>query len=224
MQAIMGDYVLAHDGQSISVKRIYTVEDLRRLFGPGRRIVTHSAALPGTVSSGCYVQGQPRIFEVQASIVRGIGEYKVLGPFTELQKQFVETALQCIRNCNFLELDRSDVVVFTRHPIPTGMDNSLGMAVFAAVCSAAMGYVADPGRVLFVGGCDLYGNLYFEEWDLLPLLRAMEDRGFTTLYAPLGTGRLMEQVRGFSGSITVIEAPDAMTLFSMAMVGKKRAS
>ena len=104
------------------------------------------------------------------------------------------------------------------------MDNSLGMAVFAAICSAAMKYVVEPGKVLFVGGCDLYGNLYFEEWDLLPLLQTMKERGFTTLYAPLGTGRLMEQVHDFDGSITVIEAPDAMTLFTLAVAGKKRAA
>ena len=224
IQAIAGDFVLEQDGKAWDSKRVYRVEDLRRLFGPSRKIVTHSALLPGTATSGFYLEGKARLFEVQASIVRGIGECKVLGPFTELQKQYVETVVQCIRNCNFLDLERSDITVFTRHPIVSGMDNSLGMAVFAAICSAAMKFVVDPGKVLFVGGCDLYGNLYFEEWDLLPLLQTMKERGFTTLYAPLGTGRLMEQIHAFDGSITVIEAPDAMTLFSLAVAGKKRAA
>lgn len=222
-QTITGDFARSAVIGGPAGKRIYREADLRRLFGPGRKIVSLSALRPGTVTGAYYHDGKAHFFEVQASLTRGAGNCLVYGPLTELQRQFAQVAFECVRNTSSFELNEVDVSIFVRHPIPTGFDNPLGMAVFAAVCSMCSGRAMDLGNLLFVGGCDLYGNLYFEEWDLMPLLKAMTDRGISTLYAPPGTGRLMEQIHSFEGRITVIEAPDAMTLFSLAMAQSRKA-
>ena len=45
--------------------------------------------------------------------------------------------------------------------------------------------------IVFIGGCDINGMLYFDECDLTPMLRAMAEQGIETLYAPTGSSSVI---------------------------------
>ena len=102
-------------------------------------------------------------------------------------------------------------------PIPEGTDNHVGLACYAAICSKILNRNLAIKDICFVGGCDLNGSLYFDENNLTPLLRAMKNRGVSTLYAPMGTNRLVDAKVNSDCQVTVIEGIDATTLFSLAV-------
>ena len=74
-----------------------------------------------------------------------------------------------------------------------------------------------PGHVactVFLGGCDLFGNISMDTNDSDALLRMLSQSGLDTVYAPLG---LSAQVRsGGTGSVTVVEGVDVHTLMMTA--------
>ena len=222
-QTIAGDYARRAELEDFQTRQVYGEEELRRLFGPGRRIVNVNISHPGR-AMGAYCQdGKARLFDVQASLTAGSGDLRILGPLTDVQKDYAMAAYECVRSTSGFDLERVDVTLFARYPIEESAGNAMGMAVFAAICSLLCGRTMDLGKILFLGGCDLHGNLYAEQCELLPILKMMKDRDMTTLYAPLGTGQIIQQLRDYEGGILVVEALDAKTLFTLASARGMRA-
>lgn len=216
-----GDYRLYREENPGAVaKRVYTAQDIRNLFGPGRTVSRHVAANPGQINAAFYHQGKAHFFMLEATIVPGTGQLKVLGPMAKIQEEYCEVAYWCARStisAAAFDFAKHDVVVFITQRIPEGADNHVGLACYAAICSKIMNTNLALGDTCFIGGCDLNGSLYFDENDLTPLLRSMKAQGVSTLFAPLGTNQLVNAQANSDCSVMIVEAPDAKTLFGLAL-------
>lgn len=220
-ERFVGDYCrYLEEGAANGIKRVYTAEDIKNLLGPGRAILRHFAINPGQVNTAFYHEGKAYFFLVEAAVVPGSGNFKVLGPLTKIQEEYCEVAYWCARNtisssaCDF---SKFDVAIFVPQKIPEGVDNHVGLASYVAICSKLMNTNLAINDTCFIGGCDMNGSLYFDENDLTPLLRSMKARGVSTLYAPMGTNRLVNAKANSDCNVMIVEAPDAKTLFSLAV-------
>ena len=224
-ERIIGAFCRSADAQlSIYSKRIYSAEDIRDLLGPGKQIKRQFAINPGQINAAFYHDGKAYFFLVEAAIVPGTGKFRAIGPMTKMQEEYCEVAYWCARNtitnsaCDF---NKYDVAIFVPQTIPEGADNHVGLACYAAICSKLMNTNLAISDTCFIGGCDMNGSLYFDENDLTPLLRAMKARGVSTLFAPMGTNQLINAKANSDCSVTIVEAPDAKTLFSLAVAQSK---
>lgn len=225
-ERFVGNYsVYAEAQEDPNAPRVYTCQDIKDIFGPGKVLRRHLAATPGQINTAFYYNGLAHFFLVEASIFPGSGGFKVLGPIADLQKEYCEVAYWCARNtisstvCDF---GKHDVVIFVPQAIPDGADNFVGLACYAALCSKLMNVDLAINDTCFIGGCDMNGSLYFDENDLTPLLRAMKARGVSTVFAPMGTNRLVNPKATTDCNVAIVEAPDAPTLFSLAAAHSKR--
>ena len=216
-----GDYRLyREENPDAAKKRVYTAQDVCKLFGPGRTVSRHVAANPGQINTAFYHQGKAHFFMLEATIVPGTGQLRVLGPMAKIQEEYCEVAYWCARStvsAAAFDFAKHDVIVFITQRIPEGADNHVGLACYAAICSKIMNKNLALGDTCFIGGCDLNGSLYFDENDLTPLLRSMKAQGVSTLFAPLGTNQLVNASANSDCSVMIVEAPDAQTLFALAM-------
>lgn len=217
-ERIVGDYCRRADEaqDSVSFACTYGADDLKALFGPGRNVVRQIAIRPGQVNAAYYYDGRAHFFMAEASVCPGTGKFEVIGAMTDLQKDYAKVAYNCVRNTTVCDLSEYDVSVFIPHVIPDDSHNHVGAACYAAICSKLLNTNLALNESCFVGGCDMNGSLYFDENDLAPMLRAMKNRGVSTLYAPMGTNRLLDAGADQDCSVAIIEAPDAKTLFSIA--------
>lgn len=198
--------------------RTYTVQDLRQLLGPGKNIVRNIAIHPGQVNAAFYFNGSAHFFILEACVFpNGTGKFEVLGPVAPIQEQYCKVAYQCIRNTTRFDLSKYDVSIFIPQPLPDGPGNHVGMACYAAICSKLLKTNLSLKDTCFIGGVNMNGSLFFDETTLAPLMRAMKARGITTVYAPMGTSRLVDPRFTKDCNILILEAPDAGTLLSMAL-------
>lgn len=224
-ERFVGDFCRHVDDEVVHSKRTYTVEDVKEMFGPGRAVVRNFAINPGEVNAAFYHNGKAHFFLMEASVTPGSGKFEVLGPIGKLQEEYCKVAYWCVRNTtnsSACDLSKCDVTVFVPQAIPEGTDNHVGLACYAAICSKILNRNLAIKDICFVGGCDLNGSLYFDENDLTPLLRSMKARGVSTLYAPMGTNRLVDAKVNCECNVTIIEGPDATTLFSLAVTRSNR--
>ena len=226
-ERLVGDYCLqAAAANSDLHTRIYTEEDLRKLFGQSHTITRRFAAHPGEINTAFYHEGTAHFFPVEACIVPGSGKFEVLGPVAKIQEEYCKAAYWCVRNTVdpvAYDFSKLDVTVFIPQPIPEGADNHVGLACYAAICSRLLNKNMASQNTCYIGGCDLFGSLYFDESDLTPMIRAMKARNVTMLFAPMGTSQLVDPAVIGDCKITIMEAPDAKTLFSLAAVQEKLA-
>ncbi len=217
-ERFIGDYCRHADfGGREQPRRVYTVRDMKDLFGPGRTVVRSFAINPGEVNAAFYYQGRAHFFMIEASVFPGTGKFEVLGPMAKIQEEYCKVAYYCVRNTTTCDLSKYDVAIFVPQPIPEGLDNHLGMACYAAICSKLLNTHLALRDTCFIGGVDMNGSLFFDENTLTPLLRAMRDRGLSTLYAPAGTNRLVDTKAVGDCNVVIIEGADAKTLFSLAV-------
>lgn len=226
-ERLVGDYCLQTSAANSDLHtRIYTEEDLRKLFGQSPAITRRFMAHPGEINTAFYHEGTAHFFPVEACIVPGSGKFEVLGPVAKIQEEYCKAAYWCVRNTvdpAAYDFSKLDVTVFIPQPIPDGADNHVGLACYAAICSRLLNKNMASQNTCYIGGCDIWGSIYFDESDLTPLIRAMKARGVTTLYAPMGTSQLVDPAVIGDCKITIMEAPDAKTLFSLAAVQEKLA-
>ncbi len=218
-ERLIGDFCVAA-GKDPLKKICYGAEEIRKLFGPEKKVVRHFAIRPGEVNAAYYHEGQAHFFLIEASVMPGTGQFQVLGPVSKLQEEYCKVAYLCVRNtinASACDLTKCDVTVFIPQPIPEGPENHVGFACYAAICSKILNQNLALKKTCVVGGCDLNGSLYFDECTLTPLLRAMAASGVTTLYAPMSTNRLIDPATDGNSGVTVVEAPDAATLFRLAV-------
>lgn len=109
------------------------------------------------------------------------------------------------------------MTIFIPQRIPEGSVNHVGLACYVAICSKLLNTNLALRDTCFIGGCDMNGSLYLGESNLTPLLRSMKTRGASSLYAPMGTNRLVDSKVNCDCNVTIIEGPDAKSLFSMAV-------
>lgn len=225
-ERFVGDYCRHSDTEvDKALQRVYTVDDIRDLLGPGRRISRHFAINPGQVNAAFYHEGKAYFFLVEAAVVPGTGKFKALGPMSKIQEEYCEVAYWCARNTissSAYDFGKFDVAIFVPQKIPEGADNYVGLASYVAICSKLMNTNLAINDTCFIGGCDMNGSLYFDENDLTPLLRTMKARGVSTLYAPMGTNRLVKAKGNSDYKVMIVEAPDAKTLFSLAVAQSSR--
>ena len=75
--------------------------------------------------------------------------------------------------------------------------------------------------IAFVGGVDLNGNLYFDDSDAAPLLRAVKEANIKTIYAPIGVSEMISTCGNSDCNVTVIEAQNAQHLISIAIAANR---
>ena len=213
--------MLDEKGENFRYK--FTVRDIRCRLGAGNRAVHRFAINPGEINSVYYHEGNARCYLLEASVIKGKGEFQVLGAVPELQKDYIKVAYECFKKTMNDPFSQKDVTVFLPSPIPDRAENNIGCAVFAALSSLVLNIDLAIQDIAFVGGVDLNGNLYFDEADVMPLMRAIENSGITTVYAPLGVGELLSAYMGKNIKTTVIEAQNVKNLMAVAMA-KSRAS
>lgn len=199
----------------------FGLDEVRKLLGPGRRVSRSFAVNPGEINALFSFQGRAGFFLLEAAVAKGTGKFQVLGPVPPVQKQYIQAACECVRNTTPCDLSDKDVTIFVPHVIPEGQENHVGCAAYAAVCSLILQTPLEIQDIAFVGGVDLNGNLYFDEADARPLLRALKEAGIKTLYAPVGVGDMIRRCTDGKDTITVVEAQDAGLLFSMAVTANR---
>lgn len=85
-----------------------------------------------------------------------------------------------IATCNDVEKIRPILPPITNQSI-------IGCATFIAIMSAAAGKAISSGNV-FIGGCDIYGNLSWDSQLIDPVVELAERSGLTHMYGPIGLG------------------------------------
>ena len=198
------------------LKRSYCTDDLRKLLGPARKRKRRIAIHPGEINAAFYHGGKAHFFLLEVTVLAGTGKFETIG-MGQTQADYCKAAYMCVRNTTAVDLSKYDVTVFAPQPIPEGVENHVGMACYAAICTKLLNTNLKLQEICFVGGCDMNGSLYFDEYDLTPLLQAMKQNGIKTLYAPMGTNELADPHANGDCNVTIIEAADAQTLFSLAV-------
>lgn len=198
-------------------RHVFTGESVRSLLGPPNRIKRSFAVNPGEINSVFYHNGEAHLFLMEASVVPGSGKFAILGPVSELQKDYIRVAYECIRNTIRCDLSMKDVSVFIPHAIPMSLDNHIGCAAYAAIGTLILHSSLDIRDIAFIGGVDLNGNLYYDGTDIRPLLRTLREADIKTLYAPVGVSEMISSCSDASCDVTVVEARDAQSLLSMAL-------
>ena len=199
----------------------FTVEEVIRQLGPSKRTTRSFAVNPGEINAVFYHEGTAHFFLLEASVASGSGKFQVLGPVPDLQKEYIQVAYECIRSTTPFDLSGKDVTVFIPQPIPADVDNHIGCAAYAAIASLIMRASLEIRDIAFVGGVDLNGNLYFDDSDVRPLVRALKEAHIKTVYAPVGVSQMIRSFAELDSSITVIEAQNAQLLVSMAMTANR---
>lgn len=214
-QRLVGNYCrLAEASRSGSYA--YTPDRVRKLLGPGRRQLQAFLSCPGKVQGALLLRGGVEFFLLEADISPGSGKFHVLGSLDEAQKSYCQAAYHCLRGSCGIDLSHLDVTVFLPTELPPGSENQVGLACYAAIYSRLTGVNLANRGICFLGGCDLSGSLYLPPADMGVLLRVIRDAGITTLYAPLGTVGRLDPCPTQGISVTIVEAPDASTLLSLA--------
>ena len=214
-QRLVGNYCRLAEA-SLPGGYAYTPDRVRELLGSGRRQLQAFLSCPGKVQGALLLRGRVEFFLLEAAISPGSGKFHVLGSLDEVQKSYCQAAYHCLRgNCD-VDLSCLDVTVFLPTELPAGRENQVGLACYAAMYSRLMGINLASRSICFLGGCDLSGSLYLPPADLGVLLHVIRDAGVTTLYAPLGTGSRLDPRLTQGSSVTIVEAPDASTLLSLA--------
>ena len=215
-QRLVGNYCrLAEAARSGSYA--YTPDRVRKLLGPGRRQLQAFLSCPGKVQGALLLRDGVEFFLLEADISPGSGKFHVLGSLDEAQKSYCQAAYHCLRGSCGIDLSHLDVTVFLPTELPPGSENQVGLACYAAIYSRLTGVNLANRGICFLGGCDLSGSLYLPPADMGVLLRVIRDAGITTLYAPLGTVGRLDPCPTQGISVTIVEAPDAFTLLSLAV-------
>ena len=171
------------------------------------------------MNSVFYKDGIARMFLIEASVVPGTGSCQILGSVSDVQKDYIRVAFEHAKRSLGIDFAEKDTSIFVTQPIPPSADNYFGCATYAAICGAAMGARFAVGNTAFVGGVDLHGNLYFDEYDVMPLLKAAKRHNITTLYCPVGVSEKLADLAYYKNlpDVTIIEAVNAESLVALAV-------
>ena len=215
-EKLTGNYCLEAEEKGDSFRKEYSVDILRTILGRSRCIRHRIHMFPGVVNAAFYHEGVAHFFAVEASVRPGTGQFEVLGPMAQIQAQYAKTAYLSICSSIKVDMTKLDVSIFIPQVIPEGAKNHVGLACYAALFTKMLKVQLPLNDIVFIGGCDINGMLYFDECDLTPMLRAMAEQGIETLYAPTGSSSVITGT--INRKVNIVEAPDAQTLLGLAVV------
>ena len=196
----------------------YDKAELTKLLGPGKAVKRYFAVHPGEVNSFFFHGGAAYPLRVEAQSAPGNGEFRVLGPVAELHREYIRVAYESIRSTVKEDFSKLDISVFIPDRLPDSARNCVGCAAYAAICGLLCHMDLQPMDTAFIGGVDLNGNLYFDEANIVPLLKALPDSGIQTLYSPVGVSEMIaKQGASLCGNLQVIEAYHARDLVALAV-------
>lgn len=214
-EKLTGKFCLEAEEKADSFRKEYSVDMLRSILGRSRCIRHGIHMLSGVVNAAFYHEGVAHFFTVEASVRPGTGHFEVLGPMAQIQTQYAKAAYLSICSNTKVDMKKLDVSIFIPQVIPEGAKNHVGLACYAALFTKMLKVRLPLNDIVFIGGCDINGMLYFDECDLTPMLRAMAEQGIETLYAPTGSSSVIMDT--FCNKVNIVEAPDAQTLLGLAV-------
>ena len=152
--------------------------------------------------------------QMQATKRSGTGQCNMIGVPTEFYRDCCRVAFECVKNiCVGMDFRGLDVTVYIPDQLSASYRNCLGCAVFMAIMSALTGKVV-PETSVFLGGCDLMGNVFFDEPTIDPVIEYLEQMNCDTcLYGPVNLGQLATRAHG----IKIVGAFDIAVLCEVAM-------
>ena len=218
-ERIIGNFCLESE-ENASLQIQYSADSIRQLLGSGHCRKHYICNLPGVVNAAFYHNGTAFFFAVEASVRKGSGKFEVLGALPKIQEEYAKIAYLCACSDTNIDSSKVDTTIFIPQMLPDGPQNHVGLACYIAICCKLLSIQLPMNDLVFLGGCDLNGSLYFDETTLDPMLRSMNERGVKTLYAPVGCAF---DLRGRPDyNLEVIEAPDAQSLFALALARSKQ--
>lgn len=213
-QRVVGDYLLRTEQEGLAGRQ-YTKQDLEELFGKKEGVIECTLRMtPGQVKT-MFCDGEVRqLVMVQATKRSGTGQFNMIGVPTEFYRDCCRVAFECVKNiCVGMDFRGLDVTVYIPDQLSASYRNCLGCAVFMAIMSALTGKVV-PETSVFLGGCDLMGNVFFDEPTIDPVIEYLEQMNCDTcLYGPMNLGQLVTRAHG----IKIVGAVDIAVLCEVAM-------
>ena len=191
--------------------------DLMDILGPGNATTSRTLHVsPGLVKTAYYHNGVVRIVSVEAITREGNGGFITTNIISDIHKDYCRVAYECVQSSllAFLHDFRTlDVIVHVPDDLPLCASNFLGNAVFAAILSSIDCKDISPDK-LFIGGCDLYGNTYYDGNVADQLIAAIIEKGISTVYAPVGFSRhLSLPLDGVN--LAIVEGADISELYEL---------
>lgn len=213
-QRIVGDYLLRTEQDGLTGQQ-YTKQDLEELFGKKEVVIERTIRMtPGQVKTMFCDGTVPQLVMVQAKKRAGTGQFNLIGVPTEFYRDCCRVAFECVKNiCTGMDFSRLDVTVYIPDQLPVSSRNYLGCAVFMAIMSALTDKIV-PETSVFLGGCDLMGNVFFDEPTIDPVIEQLEQMNCDVcLYGPMNLGQLVTGAH----DVRIVGAFDIAVLCEVAM-------
>ena len=189
---------------------------LHSVLGPERCVERTMAFFPGMANAVYRGERGVSCFPIQASARPGSGGLKLIGIHNAEVQESCQVAYEFV--CHALRGSvrprMTDVTLFVPQSVDDACGNTLGVAAAAAILSVMTEKELGPDCA-FLGGCDLYGNTYFDDISADAYLDALEAIGVTTVYAAAGTGAKLYRYKS-RRSIQVVEAANLSILLEAA--------
>ena len=209
-ERIVGDFLLRHERDGIQ-SRTYGFSDIEPLFGRKASITRTVAVAPGQAKTIVCFEHKASQALIQVSCASGTGNFTVYGATTEYHKDCCHVAYECVKRLTRYNFESIDVALYITSYLPAIMQNYLGCAAFMAIMSAITNRQLPPNAV-YLGGCDLSGNLFWDETNLTSVINCAESAGDTVLYGPVGLAELTKEM----GSVIIAESINAAILFEIS--------
>lgn len=161
-------------------KVIFSENDICALLGPANALCRGFVMCPGMVFSAFCHEGSVHVFSIQALIRPGKGELHLINIDCAKQQEYCRVAYEHTKLLTNNTLSNVDVILTVLHPLSDSEKNYIGCAACVAILSALHGVVYSD-KELFLGGCDLFGNLYLDEKAMDPFVEQLYGK-FTTVY------------------------------------------
>ena len=209
-ERIVGDFLLRSERDNIA-SRTYEVEDIVSLFGKREVNRRNIATAPGQAKTiVCYDNHSFHVL-IQATCKRGSGKLDIYGVIGDYQRDCCKVAYECAKGLSNIDFEKLDVSLYISRNIPAFTYNFLGCATFAAIMSAITKRLI-PSDIAYLGGCDLLGNVFWDESNLNSIISCAESAGESALYGPIGLAELAGETYG----ISIIESYNAALLFEVS--------
>lgn len=219
-EKLISNYLLQKENNGIS-NIVFSEKDIHSLLGPSKALRRNYSMYPGMVFSAFYHDGTVRVFPIQVLIRPGKGQLQLINVDSVIQREYCRIAYECANYLTKNSLNKFDVVLAALCSLSESNTNYIGCAACAAILSAFNGILYSSGE-LFIGGCDLFGNLYLDEKTIDPYLNQLSSQ-FKTIYGAIGTSQLVFESHP-NRPLNIIETPHMSVLFELTGSRKNTAN
>lgn len=210
-EKLISNYMLLKELKSVK-RHVYNARQLRAVLGPVPSYSSPFAMFPG-IAHGAYIHnGHLQAFQIQTIVRPGNGRISFTNIPSPYQEDYCRIAYECVCKLTRYNLTDYDVIISASHPLPLDRANYLGCAVCAALISAIQATPLSASEI-FLGGCDLFGNIRLDEISLDPYLRSLSGQ-YQTLYGPIGISELLYE-RHQDCHMNIIETPNIAILLEL---------